>query len=267
MLNASVTSILSPPTLRIVRMIVNTPRMARFSDFDQRGYRMSDVRTGYGEWVATYERTVEDAMDIDLLNVLVTPWATRQCAVDLGCGTGRTGAWLLRQGVASIDGVDLTPEMLEVARSRQVYRNLAEADVVDTRLDASAYDLVTMCLVDEHLPDLAPLYREAFRLAAPDAFFVLVAFHPHFIMASGMPTHYTSTTGEPVAIETHVHLLSDHVTAALAAGWTLVEMRERVVDDTWLALKPKWERLRGHPVTAAFVWHKPSILVSVGLGR
>jgi len=231
--------------------------MVKFSDFDQRGYRTTDARTGYGEWAATYERTVQNAMDIALLDALSVPaWATRQCAVDLGCGTGRTGAWLQRHGVVAIDGVDLTPEMLALAEPKFVYRRLVEAKVTDTGLAALSYDLVTVCLVDEHLPDLVPLYREAFRLAVPGAYLVLVAFHPHFIIASGMPTHYTSATGEPVAIETHVHLLSDHVTAALTAGWTLCEMKERVIDNEWLALKPKWERLRHHPISVAFVWRK-----------
>ena len=231
--------------------------MVKFSDFDQRGYRTTDARTGYGEWVATYERTVENAMDIALLDALtVPPWATRQCAADLGCGTGRTGVWLQRHGVVAIDGVDLTPEMLALAEPNAIYRRLVEASVTDTGLAAMSYDLITVCLVDEHLPDLGPLYREAFRLATPGAYLVLVAFHPHFIIASGMPTHYTSATGEPVAIETHVHLLSDHITSALTAGWTLSEMKERVIDDEWLELKPKWERLRNHPISVAFVWRK-----------
>jgi SAM-dependent methyltransferase len=233
--------------------------MRRFSDFDARGYRTVDVRTGYGEWVATYERTVEDAMDIALLDALATPpWRALRRAADLGCGTGRTGAWLRRNGVAVIDGVDLTPEMLAAARPKGIYRHLVEADLAATGLASAAYDLVTVCLVDEHLPDLNPLYREAWRLAAPGGFLVLVGYHPHFIMASGMPTHFDSASGEPVAIETHVHLLSDHVAAALAAGWTLAEMREGVIDDAWLALKPKWARLRNHPITFAFVWRKPA---------
>jgi len=83
-----------------------------------------------------------------------------------------------------------------------------------------------------------------------------VAFHPHFIMATGMPTHFTSNSGEPVAIATHVHLLSDHVTAGLRAGWTLVEMHEGVVDERWLAVKSKWKRFRGHTVSVALVWRK-----------
>ncbi len=226
-----------------------------FADFDARGYQMVDVRTGYREWVPTYEDTVQDAMDIALLDELSGPaWEQVRRAADLGCGTGRTGAWLREHGVAAVDGVDLTPEMLAVARERGAHDRLVEADVADTALEAGAYDLVIASLVDEHLEDLGPLYREAWRLAAPGAWLVLVAFHPHFIMATGMPTHFTSASGEPLAIATHVHLLSDHVTAGLQAGWTLAEMREGVIDDRWLAVKPKWEHLRHHPVSAAYAW-------------
>ena len=232
-------------------------RMAGFHAFDTRGYRTVDARCGYGEWAPTYEQTVEDAMDIDLLEALEgVRWTDVRDAADLGCGTGRTGAWLRAHGVAAVDGVDLTPEMLAAARARGVHRRLAVADVADSGLPGGAYDLVVSCLVDEHLADVAPLYAEAFRLARPGATYVLVGFHPHFIMAAGMPTHFDSASGEPVAIDTYVHLLSDHVTAGLDAGWRLTEMRERVIDAAWLAVKPKWEHLRDQPVAFAVVWRK-----------
>jgi SAM-dependent methyltransferase len=230
-----------------------------FADFDTRGYQTVDVRTGYREWVPTYEDTVQDAMDIALLDELSGPaWAQVRRAADLVCGTGRTGAWLREHGVGAIDGVDLTPEMLAVARERGAHDRLVEADVADTGLEAGVYDLVIASLVDEHLEDLGPLYREAWRLAEPGAWLVLVAFHPHFIMATGMPTHFTSASGEPLAIATHVHLLSEHVTAGLQAGWTLAELREGVIDDRWLAVKPKWEHLRHHPVSVAYAWRRPA---------
>jgi SAM-dependent methyltransferase len=54
-------------------------------------------------------------MDIELLDALrAVPWQAIGCAVDLGCGTDRIEAWLRTNGVSSIDGVDLTPEMLAV---------------------------------------------------------------------------------------------------------------------------------------------------------
>jgi trans-aconitate methyltransferase len=220
-----------------------------FSSFDQRGYRTVDARSGYGEWAATYEDTVKDPMDLDLLDVIDVEWGGE--VVDLGCGTGRTGEWL-RGRVDAIDGVDLTPEMLERAAARGVYRTLREGEVSATGLNGS-YDIAVCCLVDEHLPTLEPLYAEAARLAPR---LVIVGFHPHFIMAVGMPTHFDGADGEPVAIETHVHLMSEHVAAARATGWTLRDMRERVIDDTWIALKPKWERLRDHPVAFAFSWQR-----------
>ena len=97
-----------------------------FADFDARGYRTVDVRTGYAEWVPTYEETVQDAMDIALLDELTSvDWTGR--AADLGCGTGRTAAWLRAHGAATIDGVDLTPEMLAVARERGAHDTLREA--------------------------------------------------------------------------------------------------------------------------------------------
>ena len=129
---------------------------------------------------------------------------------------------------------------------------------MSARLDCPrrGYDLVTVCLVDEHLVDLAPLYREAARLAEPGAAFVLVGFHPFFIMTTGMPTHFQAADGQPLAIETHVHLLSDHAKAALAEGWQLLELHEQVIDDRWIETKPNWAPYRDVPISFAWVWRK-----------
>ncbi|MFC9892320.1 class I SAM-dependent DNA methyltransferase [Nocardia sp. NPDC127579] len=232
--------------------------MPTFADFDRRNYPTVDVAAGYDGWAPTYERTVLDIMDLALLDRLRRPrWAQLRRVADLGCGTGRTGAWLRRQGVRRIDGVDLSAGMLERARERGAHASLTQADVRETGLASGSYDLVIASLIDEHLPDLEPFYTEAARLAAPGGSCVMVSFHPQFIMVTGMPTHYTPDAGEPVAISTHLHLLSEHITAALNAGWALTEITESVVDDTWLAAKPKWTDLRGHPFSVAMVWSRP----------
>jgi SAM-dependent methyltransferase len=231
-----------------------------FSSFDTRGYRTVGAREGYGEWAATYEDVVEDAMDVALLeSVSDVDWPAAREAADLGCGTGRTGAWLAAAGVGAIDGVDITPEMVERARARGVYRRLEVADVASSGLAAAAYDVAVTSLVDEHLRDLAPLYAEAARLVRPGGTYVLVGYHPQFMMVAGMPTHYDSASGEPVAIETYVHPLSEHVSAALGAGFELAELKERLIDDEWVALKPKWEKLRHHPIAFAWVWRLPPV--------
>lgn len=82
-----------------------------FSSFDVRKYRALPVEEGYGEWVHSYEQTVQDEMDLHLLERVETvPWPEMQRVVDLACGTGRIGGWLHHRGVGAIDGVDITPE-------------------------------------------------------------------------------------------------------------------------------------------------------------
>jgi hypothetical protein len=125
-----------------------------------------------------------------------------------------------------------------------------------TGLPGGAYDLVTSCLLDEHLSDLGPLYRESARLARPGAVHILVGFHPFFIMKTGMPTHFDGPSGEPIAVETHVHLPSEHVHAALSAGWILAQMHEQTIDDRWITAKPSWSVHRDVPVSFLFVWRR-----------
>jgi len=228
-----------------------------FDQFDTRRYPMLPARDGYREWESTYEQTVLDEMDLDLLARLTTvPWSAARQAIDLGCGTGRTGVWLKQCGVTEIDGVDITPEMMEHARAKGIYRTLAIGNVSDTGLLDASYDLAIASLVDEHLTHIAPLYSEASRLIKSGGHFVIVGFHPYFIMATGMPTHFHRESGEPVAIETYVHLFSDHFRAANGAGLTVIEMDENVIDDQWIAKKPHWEKHRGRLISFVFVWQK-----------
>ena len=225
-----------------------------FALFDTRRYPTLPVAAGYAEWAATYESVVCDEMDLRLLErIEAICWSESDRAIDLACGTGRTGAWLKRKGVARVDGIDVTPEMLERARSRGIYGALGVADLRASDLPSAAYDLALAVLVDEHLEDLAPLYREGARLTGPDGFVVIVGYHPHFVM-KGIPTHFDRANGEPVAIATHVHLLSDHVRAAHRAGLRLAELHEGIVDEAWIDKKPKWAKYRNEPISFALVW-------------
>ncbi len=229
--------------------------MPDFAQFDRRHYPTVSVRDGYRDWLPSYEDTVEDVMDLALLDRITSiRWETANRVADLGCGTGRTAAWLLRKGITRIDGVDITPEMLEVARGRALHERLVEADVRSTGLPGGAYDVVVCALVDEHLPELGALYDEARRLLGASGAFVLVGYHPVFIMLTGIPTHFDHADGQPVAIETYVHLPSDHVAAGRAAGLVASELHEGLIDESWIARKPRWEQYRDLPISFAWVW-------------
>jgi predicted TPR repeat methyltransferase len=140
-----------------------------FAPFDTRHYPTLTVQDGYQEWAETYEATVLDLMDIRLLERLrQVDWRAVRRAVDLACGTGRTGQWLRQAGVAHLDGVDFTEAMLQRARATNAYDRLVLRDMTDTGLERGRYDLVTEVLGDEHLPEPAPCIarRPGWRLPA-----------------------------------------------------------------------------------------------------
>jgi SAM-dependent methyltransferase len=228
-----------------------------FTPYDKRGYPVVSVREGYGGWAAHYEDTVAFGIDTLLLpRVASVPWSAIANAADLACGTGRTGAWLSERGVRGIDGVDATPEMLAQAGEKRIYRSLRQADVAATGLSPARYELCTMSLADEHLAALGPVYREAARLLAPRGQFLLLGYHPFFMM-NGIPTHYhRGGDGEAVTIETHLHLFSHHFEAGTQAGLSLGEFKEGVIDEEWLKTKPKWRKHLHWPVSFVLVWRK-----------
>jgi SAM-dependent methyltransferase len=222
-----------------------------FSPYDQRHYLTVDVREGYRRWSARYDEVMSDELDLRLLSTLRTVRWNVERAIDLACGTGRIGSWLAGQRAQRIEGVDLTPEMIDRARARGVYELLACEDIRSTSLAGGA-DLVINVLSVEHLPELPPFYAEVARLSRPGASAVIVGYHPHFLL-NGIPTHFDEGDGS-VAIENTIHLFSDHVRVATAAGFVLRELEERVVDDGWIARTPGMRRYLGRPVTFAMVW-------------
>lgn len=94
-------------------------------------------------------------------------------ALDLGCGTGLSGA-AFRDVTDWLEGVDLSPGMVEQARQKKLYDALAAGDMVAHLAAATrAFDLVIAADVFVYLGDLAPLMDAIRRVAMPGA---LIAF-------------------------------------------------------------------------------------------
>lgn len=227
-----------------------------FSQYDSRHYKTVDVKEGYGHWAKSYDDGFDSNLDRRLLDHLKSiDWNTVHTAADLACGTGRTGKWLRDHGVKTIDGVDLTSEMMARAKARGIYRSLVMEDIRRTTLASESYDLVVNSLSAEHLPSLEPLYLEAKRLMKPGGLFVLLGYHPHFQLR-GIPTHFDDESGESIAITNHVHLISDFMKTGFATGLTLMEFDENVVDEEWVERAQGMKKHFGHPISFVVVWRK-----------
>src|SRR5258706_2363572 len=112
---------------------------ARLSDQVTSARSLSSVEEAaalYGEWASTYDDDVFAELgftgSVRIAELLASALPDLdQPVVDLGCGTGAVGRRLAQLGVTTVDGVDLSPEMLTVAARTGAYRCLTVGDLND----------------------------------------------------------------------------------------------------------------------------------------
>ncbi len=94
-------------------------------------------------------------------------------ALDLGCGSGLVGP-LFRDLVDCLYGVDLSEKMIDAARAKGVYDDLAVGEMVShlATLKPDDLDLVLAADVFVYVGDLAPVFAGIARCIAPGGLFV-----------------------------------------------------------------------------------------------
>jgi len=88
----------------------------------------------YRDWAKTYDKTMLEGLHYQSPRLLAERLSAllpaRDGAVlDIGCGTGLAGRELAARGFTVIDGIDISPEMMAVAREQDGYRDLVCADL------------------------------------------------------------------------------------------------------------------------------------------
>ena len=149
-----------------------------------------DNRALYRDWAATYESDFADAHGyvyhqevVRIFHEAVTAAEVRgeQLVLDVGCGTGIVAEALHQRGFSSIDGIDISPEMLAEAERKNLYRSLAEVDVTQPiAIETATYDGVVSAGTFTH-GHLGPEpIRELVRLGAPASIFALGINAEHY---------------------------------------------------------------------------------------
>jgi predicted TPR repeat methyltransferase len=119
------------------------------------------VRSAFDMFAPSFEATLAkldyrapQALDALLARVMPLP-APLEAVLDAGCGTG-LAAPMLRPRAQRLDGVDLSPAMVERARARGLYDDLRVGELTaDLRAHASGYDLIVAADVLCYFGDLA----------------------------------------------------------------------------------------------------------------
>jgi predicted TPR repeat methyltransferase len=94
--------------------------------------------------------------------------------VDLGCGTGLSGL-VVSDRCAFLAGVDLSPKMLDLARERAIYDELAEEEIAAylDRQAAASFDLALALDVLVYVGNIQPVMRAGARTLRPGGLFAL----------------------------------------------------------------------------------------------
>jgi predicted TPR repeat methyltransferase len=132
-------------------------------------------RALYRDWAETYDDTMLQGLQYlspqTVARLLADHLADRQAEVlDIGCGTGLLGQGLAGHGFTTIDGLDMSPEMMQVAQRRGVYRNFIMADLNQPLAIADArYGGMSCCGTFTHGHVGAGCLNELFRVLRPGA--------------------------------------------------------------------------------------------------
>ena len=104
---------------------------------------------------------------------LTIPDRSRSYSIlDLGCGTGLAGM-AFKDVASALDGIDLSPAMIEKARSRAIYGTLRVADLEAALEEAGGqYDLILAADALVYLGDLARVFAGAYRTLNRDGSFL-----------------------------------------------------------------------------------------------
>ncbi len=220
------------------------------------------TREGYDRWAPGY-----DAYDNPLI-ALEQPIVRAHIGdpagldvLDVGCGTGRHALWMAERG-AQVTGVDFSGGMLAVLRDKGTPPGLelVEHDLRTglPRPNASA-DLVTCCLVLEHLQSLGEMFAEMARVARPGGRVLLSDFHPE-MLRRGYHARFREDPGGPkFQMKGAAHTVSDYVMAATNAGLSITHASEHVMTEDLATRSRSARKWVGLPLLFVLMCTAPKI--------
>lgn len=164
----------------------------------------------YDEWSQSYESDLVGGLGytghLIAANAMVeiSPEVTTSI-IDIGCGTGLVGQELKSFGYTQIDGIDISEEMLNIARPKAIYGKLILGDLMKkTAIDTDGYQ-AAVCAGSFAPGHLGPeCFPEIVRLVRPGSPIVIFMNGAYFVED---------------AYEVHIHRLEK------AAIWQVIDIK------------------------------------------
>ena len=138
-----------------------------------------DSKKLYKKWAETYDEDFalnSNYLSPKKISIFFNKYAksTDTPILDVGAGTGLVGEFLYRTGNKKIIGIDISPEMLEQAKSKECYSSLMEADVTrKIPLKSNSIGAVVSAGTFTHGHVGPDAFDELLRITKPGGLFVL----------------------------------------------------------------------------------------------
>lgn len=141
------------------------------------------TRKLYDDWSASYEAEVAENGYVTpgrCAKALASTMSDKSAAVlDFGCGTGLSGLALSMEGFTTLDGLDLSKDMLALAEDKQIYRKLDQIEA-DAPLPVSPGDYQAIAAIGVIGAGAAPIsvFHSLMQALSPGGQLVL-SFNDH----------------------------------------------------------------------------------------
>ena len=116
-------------------------------------------------------------IDIPAITRFLKPVVKNKKVVDLGCGTGIL-TQLIKEWGGDVVGVDISDEMLSLAKKENPGIEFVLADAENTGLKNEEFDIAASSLMVHYFNDLNPLFTEVNRILKSHGSFIFSFHHP-----------------------------------------------------------------------------------------
>lgn len=106
------------------------------------------------------------------------PELTHRAVLSLGCGSGEDSAYLKRQGVVRSVGIDVSEELIEIAKQKHPECEFSVMSMEELEFADEEFDVLFSSLAMHYLPTWEKALSEAWRVLKPGGELLLSAGHP-----------------------------------------------------------------------------------------
>jgi malonyl-CoA O-methyltransferase len=207
--------------------------------------KLLDPFEAYQLWAETYDNRDESAL-LHADNQTVYPLLQRadlpgKRILDAGCGTGRYLELLREFRPSLLAGIDLSPSMLTVAKSKPSGsgRDVLAATIDSVPFADGSFDFILSTLALDHLPDLAAAVRELSRVLRSQGSMIISLFHPDCAKRGWQRTFRAADQGRLYAVKYYSRDTAEYISEFDVCGLHVEQVVEPAIDES---LKPFYER-------------------------